>query len=69
MIGHLILVLWQGIVTLIELYLYQLSCLHHFLLYVKNDFPQALLESGSYLHADSNCIFYKNKDFEKMRLL
>ena len=36
-----------------------------FLIYV-NDLPQALNETGSYLYADDTCIFYQDKDVEKI---
>ena len=36
--------------------------------YVKNNLPQALSETRSYLYVDSTCIFYKYKDFEKFEL-
>ena len=31
-----------------------------------NDLPQALNETGSYLYADDSCIFYQDKDVEKI---
>ena len=31
-----------------------------------NDLPQALNETESYLYADDICIFYQDKDFEKI---
>ena len=31
-----------------------------------NDLPQALNETGSYLYADDTCIFYQDKDVEKI---
>ena len=36
-----------------------------FLIYI-NDLPQALNETGSYLYADDTCIFYQDKDVEKI---
>ena len=36
-----------------------------FLIYM-NDLPQALNETGSYLYADDSCIFYQDKDVEKI---
>ena len=36
-----------------------------FLIYI-NDLPQVLGETGSYLYADDNCIFYQDKDVEKI---
>ena len=36
--------------------------------YVKNDLPQALSETRSYLYVDSTCSFYKYEDFEKFEL-
>ena len=36
-----------------------------FLIYI-NDLPQALNESGSYLYADDTCIFYQDKDVERI---
>ena len=36
-----------------------------FLIY-KNDLPQALNETGSYLYADDTYIFYQDKDVEKI---
>ena len=35
------------------------------LIYI-NDLPQALNETGSYLYADDTCIFYQDKDVEKI---
>ena len=35
------------------------------LLYV-NDLSQSLLDAGSYLYADDNCIFYQNEDVKKI---
>ena len=31
-----------------------------------NDLPQTLNETGSYLYADYTCIFYQDKDVEKI---
>ena len=36
-----------------------------FLIYI-NDLSQALSKSRSYLYADDTCIFYQNKDVEKI---
>ena len=36
-----------------------------YLIYI-NDLPQALNETGSYLYADDTCIFYQDKDVEKI---
>ena len=36
-----------------------------FLIYI-NHLPQALSETGSYLYADNTCIFYQDKDVEKI---
>ena len=37
-----------------------------FLIYI-NYLPQALNETGSYLYADNTCIFYQDKDNEKIQ--
>ena len=43
------------------------SILGSFLLLIYiNDFPQALNETGSYLYAGDTCIFYQDKDVEKI---
>ena len=36
-----------------------------FLIYI-NDLPQVLTETGSYLYTDDICIFYQDKDVEKI---
>ena len=36
-----------------------------FLIYI-NDLTHALNETGSYLYADDTCIFYQDKDVEKI---
>ena len=36
-----------------------------FLIYI-NDLPQTLNETGSYLYAYDTCIFYQDKDVEKI---
>ena len=36
-----------------------------FLIYI-NDLPQALNETGSYLYVDDTCIFYEDKNVEKI---
>ena len=36
-----------------------------FLIYI-SDLPQALNETGSYLYADNTCIFYQDRDVEKI---
>ena len=36
-----------------------------FLIYI-NDLPQALKETASYLYTDNTCIFYQDKDIEKI---
>ena len=41
------------------------SLLFLYLIYI-NDLPQALNETGSYLYADDTCIFYQDKDVEKI---
>ena len=42
-----------------------ISDLFLFLTYV-NDLPHTLNKAGSYLHADGTCIFYQDKDVEKL---
>ena len=39
-----------------------------FLIYV-NDIPQSLADSGSYLCADDNCIFYQDEKVKKLKML
>ena len=36
-----------------------------FLIYI-NDLPQSLSELGSYFYADDMCIFYQDKDIQKI---
>ena len=43
--------------------------LRPFLLICINDLPQALNETGSYLYADDTCIFYQDKNVEKIEVL
>ena len=39
-----------------------------FLIYI-NDLPETLEETGPYLYRDDTCIFYQNKDIEKIKVL